>query len=353
MNYVVLIPAYQPDERLLLLANELSGQNIPLLVVDDGSTLQNEIFEILEADGVPVLHHTTNLGKGAALKTGIRALAERGYDAVITADADGQHTVGDIRKMLSALGNFPDQLILGVRDLSAMPAKSRIGNSLTKALFSGLYHTKISDTQTGLRAFSLNDKTLPQLLALAGDRYEYEMEMLMYASRIWPAGIREVPIETIYIGRNETSHFHVIKDSFRVYRVLFRTLPRFLGVSLLSFGIDYGLFALLYSLVFHHSTPATILARVVSAGCNYTLNRRLVFREGGSSYNLKNYLLLAAAILTANTALMYLFTEILLLPAALMKVVTEVLLYAVSYGVQSRLASASRGPDSQMKLSRL
>ncbi len=341
MYAAVLIPAYQPDERLLTLAEDLAVRGLPVLVVDDGSTDHIEIFDELEAAGHPVLHHAQNRGKGAALKTGIAWLHRRGFDAVVTADADGQHTPDDIARLLAALRETPDRLVLGVRDVAQMPARSRFGNTLTRHLFGALYHTRVSDTQTGLRAFALTDETVPRLDALPGDRYEYEMEMLRDASGIWPAGIREVPIDTIYIGRNETSHFHVIRDSFRVYRVLLGSLPRFLASSVLAFALDYGLFTLLYSLVFRHTTPATVLARVCSAGVNYQVNRRLVFPGGSPRYNLRSYVLLAAGILAANTALMYLLVEVLALPAAPMKVIVEVVLWLASYLVQSRLANAS------------
>ena len=335
----ILIPAYQPDERLYELVRTLSNRQLPAVVVDDGSTVGGEIFDRLEKDGVPVLHHEVNRGKGRALKTGLAYLAAHGYEAAVTADADGQHTVSDILAVMQAMDEQPGKLVLGVRDVAQMPPRSRTGNSITRALFRLLYGIRLTDTQTGLRGIPLTAENTAPLTVLAGERYEYEMVMLMESGTLFPAGIAEIPIATIYYGNNETSHFRALRDGSKIYAVLLRRLPGFLASSLTTFGVDYALFNLLYyQMLGRRTIPATVLARLVSATANYEINKHLVFRAGGGAYNAWNYFKLAACLLAANSLLMYLLVDIAGLPAFAVKIFAEILLYAVSFSVQNACA---------------
>jgi dolichol-phosphate mannosyltransferase len=311
--------------------------------VDDGSTSGGEFLDRLEKDGsATVLHHGANQGKGSALKTGIRWMKEHGFDEVITADADGQHALSDIVHMAQEMERSPGQLLLGVRDTSKMPPRSKMGNQLTRVLFRILYGICLQDTQTGLRGIPLTEDSLPGLLDLPGDRYEYEMEMLLHSPELFPEGIREIPIRTIYEDNNKSSHFRPIRDGAKIYSVLLCNLPGFLLTSLLSFGVDYALFNLLYYFLFHISVPATVLARLISGTLNYECNRHLVFgakKEG--DYNAWNYLKLAAGILLINSSLMYLLADVLGFPAFAVKVMVECALYLFNFTIQNKWASSS------------
>lgn len=333
MKCGILIPAYNPDERLISLAGKLEGFSI--VIVNDGSDDPGLFSRLRKVTGVTVLTHPENRGKGAALKTGFRYMLEMGFTHAVTADADGQHSPEDIRRIAEITEEHPDQLILGVRELSQMPLRSRFGNGLTRFLFRSMYGVSLTDTQTGLRGLPLRKA----LLSLAGERYEYETELLIYTGELFPAGIFELPIATIYSEHNESSHFRPIKDGLRIYAILFRSLPKFLLVSLLSFGLDYVLFLLLYYVVFHRAETATVLARLCSGSFNYLCNSRLVFSGKGTRYTAKNYLLLACGLLLANVALAHLFITILGFPAAAVKLCVECTLYFVSFLVQSRLAN--------------
>lgn len=335
-RFCVLIPAYQPDQRLTLLVEKLQADGLPVLVVDDGSTGCEQVFADVQALGAEVLHHDGNRGKGCAIRTGLRRLDSEGYTGTVTADADGQHTPQDIRRVLQALEQNPDYLILGARQVEKMPPRSRIGNALTRALFAALYSIRLQDTQTGLRAFALHPPG-DNLADIPGDRYEYEMNQLILSQRLF-AGIREIPIETIYIGANETSHFRPLADGTRIYGCLFRRLPGFLISSLSSFCLDYALFALFFYRVFHAAVPATVVARLFSASENYLVNKKLVFRAGSRRYTAGFYFALAAGILAVNSALMFVLVDWLQLPALLMKVLVECLLYCVSFAVQNSRA---------------
>ena len=336
MRCGVLIPAYEPGEALPALTRALMDKGVPVVVVNDGSATGLEYFERIRAQGAVVLEHKENLGKGRALKTGLAWMAEQGYEGVVTADADGQHSLEDILRVARALASGSRRLVLGIRDVSRMPNRSRTGNRLTRTLFRLLYGIKLQDTQTGLRGIPLTGENRSGLLSLTGERYEYEMEMLIEAGELFPAGIQEVEIETIYLEDSDTSsHFRPLADGARIYSVLFRHFPRFFLSSILAFLVDYSLFNLLYYLLFHRSVPAAVLARVVSAGVNYTVNRKLVF---GSSYHLLGYVKICLVILLAGSGLMYLLVDCLSLPAFLVKPLVDCGLYVLSFTAQNRMA---------------
>ncbi len=336
MRCGVLIPAYEPGEALPALTWALMDKGVPVVVVNDGSATGLEYFERIRAQGAVVLEHKENLGKGRALKTGLAWMAEQGYEGVVTADADGQHSLEDILRVARALASGNRRLVLGIRDVSRMPNRSRTGNRLTRTLFRLLYGIKLQDTQTGLRGIPLTGENRSGLLSLTGERYEYEMEMLIEAGELFPAGIQELEIETIYLEDSDTSsHFRPLADGARIYSVLFRHFPRFFLSSILAFLVDYSLFNLLYYLLFHRSVPAAVLARVVSAGVNYTVNRKLVF---GSSYHLLGYVKICLVILLAGSGLMYLLVDCLSLPAFLVKPLVDCGLYVLSFAAQNRMA---------------
>ena len=137
---IVLIPAYKPDDRLIELTRELRGQGLEVMLVDDGGQqTYAPIFESCRALGAQVAVHAVNMGKGRALKTGINAamLAWPDLTGIVTADADGQHTPADILRLIEAMGEHPDTLILGSREFTGgnVPFKSRWGNRITRFVY--------------------------------------------------------------------------------------------------------------------------------------------------------------------------------------------------------------------------
>ena len=157
---VILIPSLEPDERLPVYIRKLKeGGFAHIVVIDDGSGEKYQpIFqEVDTVEDTVVLHHEVNKGKGVALKTGYRYIMENLPDitGVITADADGQHTVADCLHLAEQLEKGERALYLGSRDfnLENIPPKSRSGNKITSVIFKLLYGQYLPDTQTGLRAF--------------------------------------------------------------------------------------------------------------------------------------------------------------------------------------------------------
>ncbi len=225
-NLVILIPAWQPEPVLIELVQQLAAAGFgAVLVVDDGSSDDcRTIFQQLEqAGGVRLLRHAINLGKGSSLKTGFQDVLTNlpQIRGIITADADGQHTIADILHVAETLSESPQRVVLGTRVFAAdVPLRSRLGNLLTCKVFGALAGVRLRDTQTGLRG--LPRSVLAVLGTLPGERYEYEMSVLAYLCRSGRRPI-EVPIQTVYFDNNRGSHFHPIWDSLRIYRVLVRS----------------------------------------------------------------------------------------------------------------------------------
>ena len=204
----VLIPSYKPGEALEILVQELLHREFEMIVVvNDGSGPEfDEIFSrVARSPRVHLVEHGVNLGKGAALKTGLNyALVKcRNLRGVVTADADGQHHPDDIVKVAEALPADGNALVLGVRSFSgSVPLRSRLGNDLTRGLMHALVGQKLADTQTGLRGIPI--RLIPHLLHMTSAGYEFELDMLL-ACKHQGFPVTQVPIRTIYLGNNESS----------------------------------------------------------------------------------------------------------------------------------------------------
>ena len=335
----VLIPAFEPGPALPRLVADLrhADPDLDVLVVDDGSGPRfAEVFADARDAGARVVMHDVNRGKGAALKTGLADIAVHGPDAdVVTADADGQHTPLDVLRVADALredaGRGRSALVLGVRDFGGdVPLRSRVGNAVARGLFRVATGRRVTDTQTGLRGIPAD--RIAWALGIPGEGFEYEQRMLL---RLAPDGVavREVPITTVYLARNASSHFRPVRDSLRVL------LPvlLFASSSLAAFVVDtVALFVL--DLLTGWLVPSIVAARLLSATVNFVVNRRMVFRARDQALTGQavRYGVLALALLASNIAWMSFLTEngLALLPA---KVVTEGVLFILSYGVQRTL----------------
>lgn len=181
---VALVPAYVPTSSLPSILEEARSRDFRLVVVDDGSgDGSRDVFEAAARYGT-VLRHPFNQGKGQAIKTGLRHIrAHCPSDCVVvTMDADGQHTVSDAVRLCEASQRHPGSLILGSRGLRGdVPLRSRVGNVVTRLVYHVSTGRRVWDTQTGLRAFHAG--LIPALLSVPGDRYEYEMNVLLAFSR--------------------------------------------------------------------------------------------------------------------------------------------------------------------------
>lgn len=337
MKAVVLVPALNPDDRLTKLVDGLFSVGLTdIILVDDGSKPQcKPLFAALEQRGCLLATHAVNLGKGRALKTGMNLFlnAFPGEAGLVTADADGQHSVEDIQKVCRALTEHPDALILGARDFSQkdVPFKSRFGNKITRTLFGYLSGIKLADTQTGLRG--IPGSAMPWMMQLKGERFEYEMNMLIECKK-HEVDMLEVPIETIYIDENSSSHFNPLLDAVRIYALL----GKFAFASISSSVLDLLIFALMTKLIlpatFTESIAvATVVARVFSSLFNYTMNRHVVFQSGGKG-TIVRYYILAAFQMTCSLLLVRALTPALGWDEVLVKFLVDFVLFLLSFKIQ-------------------
>ncbi|HKK01052.1 MAG TPA: bifunctional glycosyltransferase family 2/GtrA family protein, partial [Desulfuromonadales bacterium] len=248
----------------------------PIVVVNDGSDPScRALFDRLaEMDDCHVVHHAVNLGKGRALKSGFNycCLNFPQVSGIVTVDADGQHLSQDVRRVAEEFLRNPRSLVIGTRTFAkGTPLRSRVGNLATRYVFRVLVGGRISDTQSGLRCIPMD--FVPELLRLEGERYEYEMNMLI-AARKKRIGIREVEIATIYLENNRSSHFNPLIDSMKIYFLLLR----FSFSSLLASSIDFVVFSTLF-LVNHNILISLIAARLISGSVNFVVNKNLVFHS--------------------------------------------------------------------------
>ena len=221
---IALIPAYNPDEKLLGVVEDLKLYGFTVLIVDDGSGEEfQEIFRKAgELSGAnAVVHLKSNKGKGTALKTGLKYIrdnCEAPY-VVTTVDADGQHGISDINTVTRAAQSNRGTFIIGSRRLDrSTPFRSRSGNLITRVFLNTLTPARIYDTQSGLRSFS--DDIVPILCKTEGSRYEYEMKVLIDVTRN-NIPVKEIKIKAIYIDGNSSTHFRTIADSVRIYKTIF------------------------------------------------------------------------------------------------------------------------------------
>jgi len=336
---MIIIPALNPDERLISLVQELLSQGqTHIMIMDDGSDMRTqEVFRCLERLGCLVCHQDSNKGKGEALKTGIQLSKDiPGIKGYVTADADGQHTANDILHIAAALEEHPESIVLGVRDAQNKknPRKSRFGNRFSALLFNLTTGISCPDTQTGLRGFS---RELTEFsLATPGSRYDYEMNFLIAAAKK-KIPFCMVPIQTIYYQNNAETHFRPIVDSYRVFKIPLK----FAGASLISAAADLFIFTLMTKLISADIGVlvfvATATARISSGALNFILNRNWTFN---SDENWRPqalcYLALFLSLMMASWLLVWRFS-FLPLSLTIIKAVVDSALFVISYLVQRNL----------------
>lgn len=344
-DVTVILPSLNPDEKLINTVNALLDKGFhDIIVVNDGSDEAHLTpFETISSnDSCTLLVHEINRGKGRALKTAMQYILANRPDSpgVITIDGDGQHHVDDILACAQAMLDRENEVILGVRDFSEpdVPFKSRFGNNMTKTVFRLFCGIRISDTQTGLRAIPA--QYLKAMTEFSGERFEYETNMLleMKANNI---PFSEVGIKTIYLDENASTHFHPIRDSFKIYKVILKfgissavsSIIELLAFTLVNMILDLMPLELKIELSILISS---VISRVISSLCNYKMNRALVFNTGCKS-SFGRYVILCAAQLLISASLVSLLTYLFTAKTfgqTLLKAVVDTALFFISYRIQ-------------------
>ena len=301
MNNIILIPAYEASDALLVLVNESMQFFNTIIVVNDGSKLETskKIFlELQQNSAIIFLSHPSNLGKGAALKTGLSyAIKNLDFDYIITVDADGQHLSNDVARISKYTQDHNDiNLLLGVRSFkSIVPLRSKIGNILTSLIFKFVYGRDIPDTQTGLRAIKNN--IIPDIIKINSNGYDFETDILIYMVKN-KLEISMLGIDTVYLNNNNTSHFKPISDSIQIYR----SILAFSVISFLCFFIDLFLF-LVFFVISNSILMSVVLSRSISGLINFNFNKKKFLL--GNSSNIR-HLLLYFLFFSVNLCLSYL-----------------------------------------------
>lgn len=347
-DVVIIIPAYNPDEKFLRFLADLKNAGYKkILVVDDGSREDTKHFfqKASKEYRCDIVTHGINLGQGRAYKSGFNHYllkSGKGGDymdiiGVIQCDCDGQHQVEDVNKCADLLRANPNKFILGVRDFTGknIPFRSRFGNQCTNFVFKVFCGLDIKDTQTGLKGIPVS--LIPRLMETPGERFEYASSVLLETKK---SGIEIVqfPIKTIYINGNETSHFNPLRDSFRIYSLILK----YLLSSLSAFVVDIVMFSIFLSL-FYKAMPeyyiiiSTYLAKIISCSYTFFVNKNIVFERKGN----KNSTVLKFAILCIIQSSLSGFLTNDLVKAigwseVVSKVIIDTVLFFASFQVQNR-----------------
>ena len=220
MKIAVLLPVYNPDEKFLQLVEELSKRGFKVVACNDGSKESCDEYFRRAKVFADVIGYKDNKGKGYALKRGFEYIGNNladEVDYIVTADSDGQHAIEDIERV-AKLTRKTDGIVLGMRDLSEkIPIKSRIGNDMSKFVYTIVTGVYLRDNQSGLRGFPV--RLCQWLQDIPGNKYEYELNVLVTAHKEGMK-VTGIDIKTIYENNNKNTHFKPIKDTFRIQRSL-------------------------------------------------------------------------------------------------------------------------------------
>jgi glycosyltransferase involved in cell wall biosynthesis len=222
-DVAVLIPALDCARTIGAVVNEARHFARTLLVVDDGSA--DATADVAAREGAELIRHTQNLGKGAALRTGMEALAERGVTRVVTMDGDGQHFASDIPVLLAESERNPRAIVIGARRMEGVEASPvrRFGNRFADRWVEIACGRSLPDTQSGFRVYPVTET---MALGTRASRFGFETEVLIRAVR---AGldVRSVPVRVHYPPAGErTSHFRPFVDTVRIIFVVLGLILR-------------------------------------------------------------------------------------------------------------------------------
>ena len=349
----VVLPSLDPDEKLIAVVDGLLEYGFShIILVNDGSKQENlHYFTDLAAQHpeITLLHHEVNKGKGAALKNAFRWFLENRPEGlgVVTVDGDNQHHPEDTKRCCEHMLES-GRAVLGCRDFNQedVPARSSFGNKTTSMIFKIFVGMTISDTQTGLRAFPR--EVLEEIVTVYGDRFEYETNMLL-AFKTKGIPFDEVKIRTVYIEENKSSHFRIVHDSWRIYKLILAHFFRYTLSSIASAVVDTAAYSLLSKALSGALTglsltaAAGVIARVISSLLNFFLNKKVVFRTECSTgramlryYALALPQMAAQVLLTQGVYALFGISDSATGLRTLLYAVVMTVLYFVSYMIQQR-----------------
>ena len=218
MYVCLLLPAYNEAKTIDRIIREASEFVHDILVIDDGSI--DQTTQIAEKAGGKVIKHSTNLGKGMALRTGFDYISQKDYDLIATMDSDGQHQPSDLPRFIDHFKNNQSDILIGARihNRFEMPQHRRLNNWLVSSVGSALCGQKVKDFQSGFRLIRTE---VIKSIELHTERYETESELLIKAGRIG-FKIQSIPINTIYNA--EVSNIKPLREMWLFTKLLINSL---------------------------------------------------------------------------------------------------------------------------------
>lgn len=321
MNVAALIASLNPERQLVEFVDGLVGAGFPkIIIVNDGSRPEAEKFlkKCAKHEQCVIINHEKNLGKGCALRSGMKYYTENvgGLDGIVTCDCDGQHSVEDTVRVAEMMRYSDNALFLGSRDFEheGVPKRCKYGNHITRKVMSILYKTSLADTQTGLRG--IPNRLVERFLKVPGKRFDFEMNTLIECIKN-DIDIIETPIETIYIDDNQNSNFRAVKDSVRIYWPMCGKLVKFLLSAFGCYCVELIVFTLLTKFVFGNlHAGMTFLPQAISKifSCigNFFINKHTVFKTKGSSAEcLVRYALTLIMLVVLSSTVMSMLMELM------------------------------------------
>lgn len=336
MNYAYIIPIYFENRNTTALCAklcELGAENI--VIVNDGCSPNSEYLNELTSIGCHIVNlNGADNGKGASIKAGLKFAHDRLYNikGFITADADGQHKAEDIMKISRALELRPDSLILGRRNLkkSKAPLSVKFGHKLSSLYFKIITGVSCKGAQTGLRGIPLS--LYQTALDTNGDRFDYEMNFLTRCADM-KVPFYNVNITAVYPDEQK-SNYRLFKDTYLIYKTPLRFATASISCTLVDL-ILFTVFAYLLPSSFVWNVAfATLLARIVSGGLNFVINRRVIFKnDGNTKKQAARFIILFFCIMCSSTVIVSLLSFIPI-PVTLTKAIVDLLLWTINYTVQ-------------------
>lgn len=337
MDYAVITTIYYESVNTLSLCRrlyELGADNI--VIVNNGVKLSKQYLAEVLSMGCHIIKLKSNEGKGSCIKAGIKFAQSKlhGIKGYITVDSDGQHRAEDVMKIARAMDIRPDCLVLGKRDMqkSNAPFGVKFGTKLSSAYFKIITGVSCKDTQTGLRG--IPSSLFDLAISTKGKRFDYDMNFLTQCAD------RKIPIYDISIiadfSENKNSDYKILKDTYLIYATPLRFATASIGCAL----IDLVLFAVLHNILPLASAIsillATVIARIVSGGINFLINRKVIFKNSGDlSGQLWRFFILFFAIMCTSSVVVSLLSFIPI-PPIITKAVVDVLLWTVNYTMQRK-----------------
>ena len=224
-DIAILIPSLNPRENIIGIAENLKKSEFDnIFFIDDGSKEETKknFKTVQDKFGAKIIVHEVNQGKGISLKDGIRYIRDNtDLQGIITMDSDGQHLIEDVEEVAKAMNK--EDIIFGVRDFDkeGVPFRNKFGNKFSSWYLKVVSGKTVCDTQTGLRG--IPRKYFDMSVDTEGNRYEYEMNVLLKWCKDKNCNLRTVPIETVYEEEN-VSYFNPLLDSIRIYKDFFKNI---------------------------------------------------------------------------------------------------------------------------------